>query len=207
MKKVFMPVRFTNLAHEALYVGLFLILIVIWIIDLYHVKVNNSLQSTEIQEEITVEEPPIQEIQETHVLSDEELSLLYSCKEDVNSDTCIELTIEDAQRLMKIAVVEDNTNIESQAAIMECVLNRVASSEFPDTVKDVIEEPGQFSTVSNGMYYKAEPNLDSHLALAMIESGQAESDALFFEAAWAEDTWQSNHLDYVATIGGTRYYR
>ena len=156
-------------------------------------------KSTQVQAE--------EQIIDTHIITDEELSLLYLCKEDVNCDTCLLLTQEDAERLMKIAVVEDYTSIESQAYVMQVVLNRVASPDFPNTIKEVIEQPGQFSTVSNGKYAKAEPNVDSHYALALVEGRQLETDALYFEAAYAKNTWQSKHLVYISTVGGTRYYR
>ena len=147
-----------------------------------------------------------------HYLTDEELSLLYLCKEDVNCDTCLVINQEDAEMLMKIGVVEDYTSAESQANIQAVILNRVASPDFPNTVEGVIKQKDkngkyQFSTVASGKYDKAEPDVDSHLALAMIESGQIKTDALYFEAAWAKNTWQSNHLEYVGTVGQTKFYK
>lgn len=152
------------------------------------------------------------ETKEVHYLTDDELSSLYLCKEDVNCDTCLIVSQEDAIRLMKIGVVEDYTSAESQANIQAVILNRVASPDFPNTVEGVIKQKDkngkyQFSTVASGKYDKAEPDVDSHLALAMIESGQIKTDALYFEAAWAKDTWQSNNLEYVGTVGQTKFYK
>ena len=56
-----------------------------------------------------------EEIIETHILTDDELSLLYLTKDDFHCDTCLVVSQEDAVRLMKIAVVEDFTSAESQA--------------------------------------------------------------------------------------------
>ena len=148
-----------------------------------------------------------EEIVETHIITDEELSLLYLTKEDVRCDTCLLLSQSDAEMLMKIAVVEDHTSIESQAAVMACILNRVADPNVPDTGEGVIRQKGQFSTVSSGAFDNAEPNVDSHYALALIESRQVETDALYFEACYAKNTWQSKHLTYISTVGGTKYYR
>lgn len=153
--------------------------------------------------EVSAEE----EIIETHILTDEELSLLYLTKDDFYCDTCLVISQEDAERLMRIAVVEDFTSAESQANVMAMILNRVDDPEFPNTIQEVIEQPGQFSTVSNGTYYNAEPDVNSHLALAMIEKGEVETDALYFESAKAKGTWQSENLVYLSTVGGTRYYR
>lgn len=147
-----------------------------------------------------------EEIVETHILTDEELSLLYLTKDDVNCDTCLLLSQSDAELLMKIAYCEDHTNIESQAAVMACVLNRVADPNFPNTVEGVIRQKGQFSTVSSGAFDKAEPNVDSHYALALIEGRQIDTDALYFEASYAKNTWQSKNLVYISTVGGTKYY-
>ncbi len=147
-----------------------------------------------------------EEIVETHILTDEELSLLYLTKDDVNCDTCLLLSQSDAEMLMKIAYCEDHTNIESQAAVMACVLNRVADPNFPNTVEGVIRQKGQFSTVSSGAFDKAEPNVDSHFALALVEGRQIDTDALYFEASYAKNTWQSKNLVYLSTVGGTKYY-
>ena len=137
-----------------------------------------------------------------------DFSLLYSCgKVQKTYDSCLEISFDDAQRLMKIAVVEDYTNAESQAWIMQTILNRVNDPSFPNTIQEVIEQPGQFSTVNTGEYKNAVPNVDSHLALCLIETRQIKSDALYFEASWAENTWQSKHRKFIATIGGTKYYK
>lgn len=148
-----------------------------------------------------------EEIIETHILTDDELSLLYLTKDDFHCDTCLVVSQDDAVRLMKIAVVEDFTSAESQANVMAVILNRVNNPDFPNTIQGVIEQPGQFSTVSNGAYYNAEPDVNSHLALAMIEKGEVETDALYFESAKAKGTWQSKHLAYISTVGGTKYYK
>jgi hypothetical protein len=155
-------------------------------------------------------------IVETHILTDEELSRLYTCKQDHHNDTCITVSQEDAEMLMKIAVVEDFSSIESQASVMTTILNRVESPEFPNTIEQVIYQKDkngryQFSTVANGSFQKAVPDVNSHIALAAVEGrrfeDQIESDALFFESSSLKNTWQSNNLVYLSTVGGTRYYR
>lgn len=146
-----------------------------------------------------------------HILTDEELSQLYTCKPQETNDTCIYLTQEEAELLMKIAVVEDYTSVESQANIMLVILNRVQDPLFPDNVKDVIYQKWkgkyQFAVVSNGTLETAEPDVNSHLALAMIEKGEISSEALYFEAEWAKNTWQSRNLEYVGTVGETKFYK
>ena len=128
------------------------------------------------------------------------------------SDNTIQLSQADAWRLMKIAVVEDNTDAESQAHIMACILQRVADPNFPNSIEEVIRQKDtegryQFSSVKEGKYDRAMPNIDSHYALAMLEAGNVKTDALFFEASYAKGTWQSKNLLYLFTVGGTRYYK
>lgn len=151
------------------------------------------------------------EVATIHYLTDSELSRLYTCKADVRNDTCLELTVDECDMLMRIAVVEDYTNAESQAWVMQTILNRVNDPDFPNTIQEVIEQKigdadYAFSTVKNGDYQRAKPNVDSHLALYLVETRQIDTNALYFEADWATDTWQSNHRKLIGTVGHTRFY-
>ena len=83
-----------------------------------------------------------------------------------------EVTYEDAQRLMKLAQAEaGNQGIAGMSYVMRVVLNRVNDDDFPNTVKEVIEQPHQFESYANGSYQTAEPSIDCHLALAELERG------------------------------------
>jgi hypothetical protein len=149
------------------------------------------------------------EQEEIHYLNEKELSLLYTCKDEPINDTCMVIDQEDAERLKKIAVVEDFSDAESQAYIMAVILNRVESPLFPDTVQEVIAQknPVQFATYYNGNFDKAEPDGNSGTALGLIESGQIDTDALYFEASTKKNTWMKKHLTYVGTFGGTDFYK
>lgn len=200
-----MPVRLRHVIHNVIYSVVIVGGIIIEIFLLKEMKDNDSLrQEVQVEEVGVVEEVNEEPI---HILTDSELSQLYSLNPQPINDACLSLTVEDAQALMKIAVVEDNTDVNSQAEIMLVVLNRVASEDFPDSVIDVIKQDRQFSTVSNGSYKKATPDVNSHLALALVESRQIESDALFFEADYCKGTWQAENRTYLCTVGHTRFYK
>lgn len=200
-----MPVRLRHVIHNVIYSVVIVGGIIIEIFLLKEMKDNDSLrQEVQVEEVGEVEEVNEEPI---HILTDSELSQLYSLNPQPINDTCLSLTVDDAQALMKIAVVEDNTDVNSQAEIMLVVLNRVASEDFPDSVIDVIKQDRQFSTVSNGSYKKATPDVNSHLALALVESRQIESDALFFEADYCKGTWQAENRTYLCTVGHTRFYK
>lgn len=140
-------------------------------------------------------------------LTDKELSLLYTCKDEPIVDTCLSITQEEAQMLMKMAVIEDSTNAESQAWIMMVMLNRVNSPDFPNTISEVISQPGQFVPYGTRRYTNAEPDVNSHLALAMVEKGEVTVDALYFESDSCKNSWQSKKLEYVGNVGASRFYK
>ena len=54
----------------------------------------------------------------------------------------------DAEILERLAMAEaGNQGVEGKALVMLVVLNRVSSTSFPNTIKDVVFQSGQFSTV------------------------------------------------------------
>lgn len=141
------------------------------------------------------------------VLSDEVLSLLYTCKDESINDTCLTITQEEVEILMKMAVTEDYTDAESQAWVMMVILNRVESPDFPDTISEVVSQKNQFASYGSKRYRDAVPDVNSHLALAMVESGIITVDALYFEANYCKDSWQSRNLEYVGNIGKSKFYK
>ena len=48
-----------------------------------------------------------------------------------------------------------NQSFEVKCLVVDTVLNRVESPLFPNTVEEVIFQPGQFSVISNGAFEKA----------------------------------------------------
>lgn len=154
---------------------------------------------------VTTEELPT-------LLTDNELGKLYTYQEEtrVKDPNIIEISQEDAIILMKVAVLEDYTDATSQAYVMSIILNRVNSPDFPNTVKEVVEQKGQFLKLSDKRYLNAKPDVNSHLALAMIESKEIQTEFLFYEALWVKNSWASRHRkdkgDPVE-YGGSRFYK
>lgn len=119
----------------------------------------------------------------------------------------IDISYEDAQLLMKIAMAEaEGEGIKGKAMIMAVVLNRVKSKKFPDTIKKVIFQKKQFSSIKDGRYRKANPDFECHLALADIESGKyLKNKALYFENR--KNSWQSKHCRFLFKYKRHRFYR
>lgn len=105
---------------------------------------------------------------------------------------------DDAYLLAKIAMAEaENQDTEGKALVICVVLNRVWSSGFPDTIREVIYQKNQFSPVGNGRIDRVEPNQDCWEALRMVEMGWDKSQgALYFESESAS-TWHRNHLKFL----------
>ena len=97
-------------------------------------------------------------------------------------NSVIEIEYSDAQWLLKTAQAEaGNQGITGQWLVMCVILNRVDSEDFPDTVYEVISQPGQFSTYASGAIDKAEPTSDTHYALAYLEQGNKAEQIIAFE--------------------------
>lgn len=94
-------------------------------------------------------------------------------------------------------------NQEGQIAVGNVVLNRVDSDEFPDTIKGVIFQKGQFNPVSNGSIYN-EPSTDAVRSATIALEGHevVDESALFFynDRLVASDNWIRTR-DVVTVIG------
>lgn len=98
-----------------------------------------------------------------------------------------------------------NQPMAGRIAVGTVILNRVAAPQFPNTVKDVIFAPGQFSPVSNGTIYR-EPDAESVIAAKLCLDGEREAgDSLYFNVTNLS-SWASQSRNYVCTIGGHNFY-
>lgn len=92
---------------------------------------------------------------------------------------------EDLQLLAKLVRAEaGNQPLEGKQAVVDVVLNRVDSELFPNTVEEVIFQPGQFSVASNGALNKAEKLLDDSDYRAVITEIhlRMDDDILYFNS-------------------------
>lgn len=122
----------------------------------------------------------------------------------------VEITYDEAQDLLKIAAAEGgNQGVYGQLLIMIVIMNRVRSSEFPNSISEVIRQDGQFESVTNGMFNVAEPTADTHLALAELEKGKLEYrdiDYIGFETTENHGAL-SKYFEFAETVGDHDFYR
>lgn len=117
-------------------------------------------------------------------------------------------SIEDFYLLAKIAMAEaESEDTRGKALVILVVLNRVESDSFPDSIEDVIYQPGQFSPVASGRFDRMEPDADCWQALSLIErDGWDESmGATYFESE-SESTWHEENLEFLFRHGNHYFY-
>ncbi len=120
----------------------------------------------------------------------------------------VELTEEEKTMLLKIGMAERGNSecTECIALVMRTVLNRVEAGRFGKSIKSVIFAQDQFTPVSDGSYYKAEPNERCLEALDMVIYGWDESQgALYYEWCTGE-SWHSKNLHLLFQHCDVRFY-
>ena len=112
--------------------------------------------------------------------------------------------------LAKIAMAEaEGCNIQTKTLIIMCVLNRVWSDEFPDTIEEVIFQENQFSPIDNGRRDRVEPNEDCYEAVKIVMEAKYDysGGATYFENCADEDNWHSRNLEFLYESEGIRFYK
>lgn len=112
--------------------------------------------------------------------------------------------------LARIAMAEaEGCNTQTKTLIIMCVLNRVWSDEFPDTIEEVIFQENQFSPIDNGRWDRVEPNEDCYEAVKVVMEAKYEysGGATYFENCADEDNWHSRNLEFLYESEGIRFYK
>lgn len=109
-----------------------------------------------------------------------------------------------------ISAESQGESMAGKIAVGNVVLNRVKSSDFPNSVYDVIFDSrwgGQFTPVSNGTIYN-EPTAESVLAAKLcLDGANTVGSSLYFLApAIAQNHWAMGSRTYVTTIGSHWFY-
>ncbi|ARK30019.1 cell wall hydrolase [Halalkalibacter krulwichiae] len=99
-----------------------------------------------------------------------------------NETSEINLSEKEVDLLARIVRAEAQTEpFEGKVAVADVVLNRIESSKFPDTVKEVIYEPKQFEPVANGQVNKpADAESIKAVEAALSDMRNITEESLFF---------------------------
>jgi len=109
------------------------------------------------------------------------------------------LSENDRKLLLRIAQSEaGNQGPDGMWLVMSVVMNRVKSDEWPDTIREVINQTGQFSPISDGRFNKVEISEDAYEALARIEAGDIAESIIAFEVTESKvlDQYFAMAFDY-----------
>lgn len=98
-----------------------------------------------------------------------------------------------------------NQPMNGRIAVGTVILNRVANEAFPNTVKEVVFAPNQFSPVAIGTIYR-DPDEDSIVAAKLCFDGAREAgESLYFNTTTMY-SWADQSRKLVCTIGGHNFY-
>lgn len=131
------------------------------------------------------------------------------CEEPLSPAMCLDLTFEEKDMLLRIAMAEVGGEdcVQCLALVMRTVLNRVESPLFSNTIYGVLHSENQFSPVASGSFYTVVPNEKCQEALDLIMHGWDESQgALYFEACIGS-SWHSRNCELLFQHCSTRFYR
>ncbi len=101
--------------------------------------------------------------------------------------------------------------LEGQIAVGNVVLNRVRSSKYPNTVKEVVFDRRngvQFEPTANGTIYDEPTASAVQAAKLCLDGADQVGDAMYFYApALSAGTWIVKNCTYIKTIGCHKFYK
>lgn len=136
--------------------------------------------------------------------------------EVIEKEFCYDISEEDYEVLLRIVEAEaGGEDIEGKMLVAGVVMNRVASEDFPDTVKEVVfqrsENSVQFSPAYSGRYYTVVVSEETIEAVNRVLEGEDIScGALYFAARKRADSenmrWFDEELTFLFSHGGHEFF-
>lgn len=96
-----------------------------------------------------------------------------------------------------------------QVAVAAVILNRIASPQFPNTMKGVIFQPWQFTAATTGKIWKVTPSLSVQQACDAALKWQDPSMGALYYYSWctiSKPSWAYSKT-HTVTIGYHRFYK
>lgn len=95
--------------------------------------------------------------------------------------------------------------LEGKVAVGNVIMNRVASSEFPNTVYGVIYQPNQFTVINHASFQRT-PSEESIQAAKMVLDGVNYVPGAVFYNVSGLNSWASRNRPYLTTFMGHDFY-
>lgn len=135
--------------------------------------------------------------------------LSMNAVDTLRTNAVVDFSDQELEWLARIVYLESRDEpYEGQVAVGAVVINRVQSSNFPNTIYDVIFAPGQFTPVRTGKIYETTPDADSYRAAKEALMGaDPVNGALYF---FNPDVSSSSFFDqkqHIKDIGNHSFYK
>jgi hypothetical protein len=171
-----------------------LIVVALVFIGMYLMLLSVSKKEEPIKEEMKI---PVTEMVEHYKKPEVKTVVLKKEQEEEKPHHRISVTDSEIKMMARVVMSEASLlNFDAKEAVACVIINRVLSDEYPNTVKEVIEEPYQFCTADNG-----EPDFDCYLAVECALMDEAfPPDMLWFRSGKAHE-W-----GYVYAHIGNTYF-
>lgn len=168
------------------------------------IYINKYVKLVEEQEQYKLQ---IQKHQQEAKQLTEELSNKSEMIEGLQQQSNVGYIPNEYERKLLEMLVECEAGGESmqgKIAVVNVVLNRIKSADFPNSISKVIYQKNQFEPVVTGIIDSKTPSQDSIEAVKRAFMGEkvVDSDIVNFWASWLDssnDLW--NHIEIVTTIG------
>lgn len=132
-------------------------------------------------------------------------------KERLLPDSGVLYSEEDLYWLSRLVYAESRgESYEGKLAVANCVLNRVKSNEYPNTVKGVIFDTNygvQYQPTANGTIYDTPDESSIKAAKEALEGVNPVGECLFFfNPNTATNFWISENREFYTAIGNHHFY-
>lgn len=80
-----------------------------------------------------------------------------------------------------------NQSLLGRRLVVDVILNRVESGDFPNTIRNVIRQPNQFTSVSNQTIYTVTPSELTYQAILLESEHRTDYDVIYFRTGRFSD--------------------
>ena len=139
----------------------------------------------------------------------EAVTMIYRLAVSSHEISYLPFTAEELDILYRIVWAEARGEDEKgMILVVNVIMNRVNSPQFPSTIRDVVFQPNQFTPTTNGAFERAVICGRIENAVHRALRGEDYSrGALFFRAVrGAEGSWHETALRRIFTHGGHHFY-
>lgn len=113
------------------------------------------------------------------------------------SDLDEELQCDEWELLALIVSAEaENQGFIGKCLVADTILNRVDDERFPDTITEVVSQPGQYSVFGSGSYLKANPSYQTYLACRTQLFTKRVNDTVLYFRSSSDWNWEFKEGDH-----------